>query len=45
MRDKIGQLFCPQKSVCKIDSSDVVIQGEENKILNKTKILKEFRCI
>lgn len=28
MRDKLGQFFCPEKSVCKINSTDVVTQGK-----------------
>lgn len=28
MRDKLGQIFCPQKSVCKINSANTVTQGE-----------------
>lgn len=31
MRDKLGQFFCPEKSVCKNDSSDVVTRGKLNK--------------
>lgn len=34
MRDKISELFCPQKSAGKIDTSDVVTQqGDKNLIL------------
>lgn len=29
MRDKLGQLFCPDKSVCKVDSSNVATQGKQ----------------
>lgn len=44
MRDKLGQFFCPEKSVCKIDSSDVVTQGKiyKNNGSKKEKFLPEI---
>lgn len=28
MRDKLNPIFCPQKSACKIDSTDAATQGD-----------------
>lgn len=40
MRDKLGQFFCPEKSVCKIDLSDIATKGKKRrKTKKKTQIL------
>lgn len=39
MRDKLGQYFSPEKSVCKVTSSDDVIQGKKKSC--KTSIQRE----